>query len=68
MSSIDRIAPEGGRRRFIDEAVRSYVDTMGRAKLRGLLAERGRRRADRDLAIAEEWFSVDEEAWREQAR
>ena len=65
---IDRIAPKGGRSRFIDEAVRSYVDTMGRAKLRRLLAEGGRRRAARDLAIAEEWFSVDEEAWREKAR
>lgn len=65
---IDRIAPKGGRSRFIDEAVRSYVDTVGRAKLRGLLAEGGRQRAARDLAIAEEWFSVDEEAWREKAR
>ena len=65
---IDRIAPKGGRSRFIDEAVRSYVDTMGRAKLRRLLAEGGRQRAARDLAIAEEWFSVDEEAWRGEAR
>jgi CopG family transcriptional regulator/antitoxin EndoAI len=65
---IDRSANHGNRSRFIDEAVKYFVRAHGRTQLRRLLEEGAERRAARDLAIAEEWFAVDEEAWRKRRR
>ncbi|MEK7404498.1 MAG: hypothetical protein AAB225_05270 [Acidobacteriota bacterium] len=65
---IDRIAEKGDRSRSMEAAVKHYVDTVGRRNLRRLLIEGGRRRAERDLAIAEEWFPLDEEAWQRHGR
>ncbi len=65
---IDRSANRGNRSRFIDEAVKYFVREHGRTQLRRLLEEGAERRAARDLAIAEEWFSVDENAWRKRRR
>ena len=65
---IDRSANHGNRSRFIDEAVRYFVREHGRTRLRQLLEEGAERRAERDLAIAEEWFHVDNTAWRKQRR
>jgi CopG family transcriptional regulator/antitoxin EndoAI len=61
---IDRAAERGDRSRFIDAAVRYFVRQRGRVQLRRLLEEGSERRAARDLAIAEEWFPVDKDAWR----
>ena len=60
---IDRSA-HGNRSRFIDEAVKYFVREHGRTQLRRLLEEGAERRAARDLAIAEEWFPVDQDVWR----
>lgn len=65
---IDRSANHGNRSRFIDEAVRHFVRSHGRTQLRRLLEEGAERRAARDLAIAEEWFPVDQDAWRGRRR
>jgi CopG family transcriptional regulator/antitoxin EndoAI len=61
---IDRSATNGNRSRFIDEAVRYFVREHGRANLRRLLEEGAARRAERDLAVADEWFPADNAAWR----
>jgi len=61
--TIDSVARKGDRSRFIDHAVRHYVESTGRAALRAQLQEGAIRRAERDLAIAQEWFALDEEAW-----
>lgn len=61
---IDRAAERGDRSRFIDAAVKYFVRQRGRIQLRRLLEEGAERRAARDLAIAEEWFPVDRDAWR----
>ena len=65
---IDRSANHGNRSRFIDEAVKHFVRAHGRTQLRRLLEEGAERRAARDLAIAEEWFPVDKDAWRKRRR
>ena len=52
-------------RRFIDEAIKHYVQEVGRGKLRKQLQEGALRRAKRDLALAEEWFGLDEEVWQD---
>ena len=60
---IDRAAARGDRSRFIDQAVKHFVQKTGRAKLKKLLREGAVRWAERDLLLTEEWFGLDEEAW-----
>ena len=60
---LDRAAAPGNRSRLIDQAVRRYLRGRNLARLKKLLREGAQKRAGRDLAIAEEWFSLDEEAW-----
>jgi CopG family transcriptional regulator/antitoxin EndoAI len=61
---LDRVAAKGARSRFIDHAVRHFVETQGRRRLREQLKAGYRANAERDLAIAAEWFTLEEEAWR----
>jgi CopG family transcriptional regulator / antitoxin EndoAI len=60
---IDRVAEHGDRSHFIDEAVRHYIAETGRANLRKRLKEGALQRAERDLLLAEEWFTVDADVW-----
>jgi len=59
LSMIDRVAERGDRSRFIDLAIRYYVEAMGKAKLKKLLKEGATARAERDLRLAEEWFTLE---------
>lgn len=65
---IDRVTDEGDRSRFIDEAVRHYIQETGRAHLRKQLKAGVIQRAERYLPLAEEWFILDEEVWRASRR
>ena len=61
---VDRVAGKRGRSRFIDQAVRDYASSRARRNLRELLKEGAIRNKAIDLEIAEEWFPLEEEAWR----
>jgi CopG family transcriptional regulator/antitoxin EndoAI len=65
---IDRVAPKGDRSRFIAEAIRHYVGARGRAELRRRLRQGAVRRAERDLQLVADWFSLDEEGWQRSRR
>lgn len=60
---LDRVAGKGDRSRFIDAAVKHYVNAMSRARLRKRLKEGAIKRAARDLSLAEDWFALEEEIW-----
>ena len=60
---LDRVAPKGGRSRFISQAVLHYVHTQSAANLRERLIQGALANAELDLEIAEEWFPVEQEAW-----
>jgi CopG family transcriptional regulator / antitoxin EndoAI len=60
---LDRVASKGTRSRFIDHAIRHYIETQGRSSLREQLKTGYRANAERDLAMAAEWFPLEEEAW-----
>src|SRR5271157_3106173 len=53
-----------GCNRFVDRAARHYVERQGRHSLREQLKAGYRANAERDLAMAAEWFPPEEEAWR----
>ncbi len=55
---LDRVVEKGDRSRVIAEAVERYVTEAGRASLRRRIREGAKRRAERDVEIAEEWFGL----------
>jgi CopG family transcriptional regulator / antitoxin EndoAI len=59
---IDKVTSKGNRSQFIDEAVKYYVDNIGRENLKEQLKKGAIRRAKRDLNLAEEWFALEDEA------
>ena len=63
LSLIDRVAEKGDRSRFIDLAIRYYIEAMGKARLKKQIKEGAIARAERDLRLAEEWFALEEEVW-----
>lgn len=60
---LNRVAGKGDRSGLIDQAIKRYVEEVGRANLRRQLQQGYERRGDHDLETAEVWFSLDEEAW-----
>ncbi len=60
---IDRLAKKGDRSRFINEAVRRFAAARRQTALRKQLREGALKRADRDLALSEDWFALEEETW-----
>jgi CopG family transcriptional regulator/antitoxin EndoAI len=61
VSVLERVTSKGNRSRFIDRAVLHYVDAQSRQNLRERLKAGYEANADRDLAIAAEWFPLEEE-------
>jgi CopG family transcriptional regulator/antitoxin EndoAI len=60
---LDRVVPKGSRSRLISEAVLHYLDSKAKSNLAERLKAGALANAKRDLEIAQEWFSLDEEAW-----
>lgn len=65
---LDRVSKPGERSNIIDRAIKYYVEEIGERNLRRQLKEGALRGAERDLSLASEWFSVDEEAWSRKGR
>ena len=60
---LARVTKKGDRSRLIDQAVRYYVQDKGRVQLKRRVKEGAIHRAERDLALAEEWFPLEDEVW-----
>ncbi|MGA2711660.1 MAG: hypothetical protein ABSG41_01020 [Bryobacteraceae bacterium] len=60
---LDRVTAKGARSRFIDRAILRYIETQSRESLRERLKAGYLANAERDLAIAAEWFPLEEEAF-----
>jgi CopG family transcriptional regulator/antitoxin EndoAI len=58
---VDRVASKGDRSRFIAEAISHYAKVTNKATLRKRLREGAMRRAERDRALALEWFDLERE-------
>jgi CopG family transcriptional regulator / antitoxin EndoAI len=61
---LAKVAPKGGRSRLIDRAIRQFVAAHSRQHLRARLKQEAVTNAERDLAMAAEWFPLEEEAWK----
>ena len=60
---LERLAPKGNRSRLIDRAVREYVRKSSRAEIRKRLKAGYLRDRDSSMALAADWFPLEEEAW-----
>jgi CopG family transcriptional regulator / antitoxin EndoAI len=60
---MERVAGKGERSRLIDEALKQYLRGVTKKSLRKRIKEGALRRSERDRALAEEWFFLDEETW-----
>lgn len=58
---IDKLAPQGDRLLFINEAIQFYISENNKRILRDRIKEGAIVRAERDLALAQEWLALDEE-------
>ena len=63
LTVLDRVAAKGTRSQFISRAVLHFIETQGKQSLRERLKHEALANAGRDLAIAADWFPLDEEAW-----
>jgi hypothetical protein len=63
--TIDRLARPGQRSRFIARAVQHYIITASPEALQERLKQAAIRDRDLDLEIANDWFAVDQEQWRQ---
>jgi CopG family transcriptional regulator/antitoxin EndoAI len=60
---MERVAGKGQRSRLVDQALRHYLRGLTRRNLRKQIKEGAIRRSERDRALAEEWFFLEEEIW-----
>lgn len=61
VSILDRVTTKGTRSQFISRAVLHFVETAGKESLRDRLKKEALANAERDVALAAEWFPLDEE-------
>ena len=64
LTLIGRVVEKGERSKIIDAAVLGYIKKMSKDNLRKRLKEGALRNAESDIALADEWFAVDEAVWR----
>jgi CopG family transcriptional regulator / antitoxin EndoAI len=67
LQELDKFVPKGDRSRFIQAAIQAYLTQIQTEKLRQQLKEGAIRRAERDRQLADDWFSLEEEAWQQSA-
>jgi CopG family transcriptional regulator/antitoxin EndoAI len=65
---MERVADRGDRSRLVDEALKQYLRGAAMKRLKKRIKEGSVRRFERDRALAEEWFLLDEEAWSKNQR
>jgi CopG family transcriptional regulator/antitoxin EndoAI len=61
-AALDHVTTPGNRSKFIDKAVRHFIATKAKASLRERLKQEALANAERDLAMAAEWFPLEDEA------
>jgi metal-responsive CopG/Arc/MetJ family transcriptional regulator len=63
LAVLERIAPKGGRSRFVSDAVIYFVKNVGQKSFKARIKAGYLANADENLRMAAEWFPLEEEAW-----
>jgi CopG family transcriptional regulator/antitoxin EndoAI len=65
LKMLDQFAPKADRSSFIDEAIQNYIAQIQKQRLREQLKEGAIRHAERDLALVDDWFALEEKSWQQ---
>jgi CopG family transcriptional regulator / antitoxin EndoAI len=68
LQQLNEFVSKGERSRFINSAIQAYISEIQQEKLRQKLKEGAIQRADRDRSLADDWLTLEEEAWQEKAK
>ena len=60
---LEQLTDRASKKRFIEEAVKYYIDHVGRKKIREQLQQGATKRAERDLRLSQEWDSLEDKIW-----
>ncbi|HWZ44558.1 MAG TPA: hypothetical protein VNW97_13870 [Candidatus Saccharimonadales bacterium] len=61
LAVLDRVACKGSRSQFISRAVLHFIEVQGKKTLRERLKREALANAERDVAMAADWFPLEEE-------
>ncbi|HEV2961197.1 MAG TPA: hypothetical protein VG649_05175 [Candidatus Angelobacter sp.] len=61
LAVLDQVARKGNRSQIISRAVLYFVESQGKESLRERLKREALANAERDVAMAAEWFALEEE-------
>ena len=62
---LETMATKGARSNFIDAAIKKYIHEVKAARMREAIKAGAIANAERDLAMVEEWFPLEEELWQD---
>jgi CopG family transcriptional regulator/antitoxin EndoAI len=62
LAALDRVASKCNRSHFISRAVQHFIESQGKEILRERLMQEAIANAARDLKMAAEWFTLEEQA------
>jgi len=65
LNLLRQAAPKGKRSEFVDHALRVYISHLKQKALKKAMREEALANAEQDLQLTNEWFALDEEAWRQ---
>ena len=63
LAVLDQVARKGNRSQIISRAVLHFVESQGKESLRERLKREALANAERDVAMAAEWFALEEESY-----
>ena len=60
---LEQLTEKVSRKRFIEEAVKYYIDHVGKITIREQLKQGAAKRAERDLQLSKEWDDLEDKIW-----
>jgi len=60
---LEQLTDKASKKSFIEEAVKYYIDHVGKNKIREQLKQGAAKRAERDLQLSHEWDSLEDAIW-----
>ena len=60
---LEQLTDRMSKKRFIEDAVKYYIDHIGKSKIREQLKQGARERAERDLKLSQEWDDLEDKIW-----
>ena len=60
---LEQLTDRMSKKRFIEDAVKYYIDHVGKSKIREQLKQGAMERAERDLKLSQEWDNLEDKIW-----